>query len=287
MLSQLLELDIRNVPKFSLPSLPSSVESLSAEGGNEELLKSIVSNDNMYNLKLLCITSFTKLKELPVEAGTLSALEYLLIDYCDEMESLSEQLLQGVNSLRTLIVSACSRFKSLSDGMRHLSCLEELYITYCPQFVFPHNMNRLTTLRQLAVRGGNEKILDGLEGIPSLQDLYQSDFPSLTSLPDCLGAMTPVQVLQIKMFPKLSSLPDNFQQLRNLQRLTIEDCPMLEKSCKRGKGEDWHKIAHIANLPPFVEPTKPTISGNLIDLPPFFIFYSFVICVTTISNYMV
>ena len=74
-----------------------------------------------------------------------------------------------------------------------------------------------------------------------LSNLSQFNFPSLTSLPDWLGAMTSLQVLQIDMFPKLSSLLDNFQELRNLQKLSIVDFPKLEKRCKRGIGEDWHK----------------------------------------------
>jgi len=240
MLPQLLELDIRNVPKLTLPPLP-SVKSLSAEGGNEELLKSIVNNSN---LKSLSISKFARLRELPgtFELGTLSALEDLEIKFCDEMESLSEQLLQG------------------------LSSLERLQINDCPQFVFPDNKNSLTSLRQLVVWKCNENILDGIEGIPSLQSLCLFGFDSLTSLPDSLGAMTSLQVLEIDNFPKLSSLPDNFQQLQNLKYLVIEDCPMLEKRCKRGIGEDWHKIAHIPQLywRSDVEPTKPTICGNLI-----------------------
>jgi len=264
MLPQLLELDIRNVPKLTLPPLP-SVKFLSAIGGNEELLKSIVNNSN---LKSLFISEFAKLMELPgtLELGTLSALEDLTIDHCNEMESLSEQLLQGLSSLKTL---------SIYD---------------CPQLVFPDNMNSLTSLRQLYVLGCNENILDGIEGIPSLQSLYLFGFDSLTSLPDSLGAMTSLQELYINEFPKLSSLPDNFQQLRNLQKLTINSCPMLrslpenfqqlqnlqklrivdcpklKKRCKRGIGEDWHKIAHIPEVEfesKYVE--KPTFCGNLIE----------------------
>jgi len=262
MLPQLLELYITNVPKLTLPSLP-SVESLSADGGKEEFLKSIVNNSNMYNLKSLRISSFDELKELPVELSTLSALESLEISCCNQMELFSEQLLQGLSSLRTLSVHACSRFKSLSDGMRHLTCLEGLAISYCLEFVFPRNMNNLTTLRRLTVRGLNENILDGIEGIPSLQKLSLYLFPSLTSLPDCLCAMTSLQVLEIDNFPKLSSLPDSFQQLRNLQKLTIEFCPMLEKRCKREIGEDWHKIAHIPELE-LESDAKQTFCGNLI-----------------------
>ena len=267
MLPQLLELYITNVPKLTLPSLP-SVESLSADGGKEEFLKSIVNNSNMYNLKSLCISSFDELKELPVELSTLSALESLEIRFCNQMELFSEQLLQGLSSLKTLRIS------------------------YCPQFVFPDNMNSLTSLRKLDVWKCNEHVLDSLgtsfSNIPSLQNLSLYNFPSRTSLPDWLGAMTSLQVLDIDDFPKLkslpdnfqqlqnlqelsiagcpmlSSLPDNFQQLRNLQKLTIQFCPELKKRCKRGIGEDWHKISHIPELDLNLRTEEATCCGNLI-----------------------
>ena len=295
MLTQLSKLRIVNVPKLALPSLP-SVASLSAHDGNEELLKSVVYESNMYNLKSLSISFIARLKELPVELGTLSALESLEITRCDEMESFSEHLLKGLSSLRTLSFFGCNRFKSLSDGMRHLTCLESLVIHSCPQFVFPDNTNSLTSLRKLDVWNGNEHVLDSLgtsfSNIPSLQSLSLVGFASLTSLPDWLGAMTSLQVLQIIGFPKLSSLPDNFQdlrnlktldihrcpmlrslpenfqQLQNLQKLWIGNCPILEKRCKRGIGEDRHKISHIpqfvlnGRLQSDAEPTKPTICGN-------------------------
>jgi hypothetical protein len=186
MLPHLLELEIANVPKLILPSLP-SVESLIASRGNEELLKSIIYNGNMCNLKSLSIYGFSKLKELPIELSALSALESLAIQECNEMDSLSEHLLKGLSSLRSLSVYYCSRFKSLSDGMRHLTCLEGLDIVDCPEFVFPCNMSSQTSLRRLEIWGPNENILVSLEGIPSLQYLSLFDFHSLTSFPDWLA----------------------------------------------------------------------------------------------------
>jgi hypothetical protein len=69
--------------------------------------------------------------------------------------------------------------------------------------------------------------------------------------------MTSLQVLHIFELPKLKSLPDNFQQLQNLQS--------VEKRCKRGKGEDWHKIAHIPQVElnfKLQSDAEPTSSGN-------------------------
>ncbi|RHN40166.1 putative leucine-rich repeat domain, L domain-containing protein [Medicago truncatula] len=280
MLPQLSFLSIECVPKLALSSLP-SVEFLFVTGGNEELLKSIFNNNcnedatlspqgtagnNIYNLKLLYISDFAKLKELPDELGTLSTLEVLHIQCCDEIESFSEHLLQGLSSLRTLCIHSCHEFKSLSEVTRHLTCLEGLEIIDCPQCVFPNNMNSLTSLHRLKVSGQNANILDGIEGNLSVKNLSLTNFPSLTSLPDWLGAMTTLQRLKISGFPKLRSLPDSFQQLRNLQRLSIVSCSMLEKRCKRGIGEDWDKIAHI----PEVEleskfDAKPTFCENIIS----------------------
>ncbi|WJX66339.1 hypothetical protein P8452_50904 [Trifolium repens] len=262
MLPELLNLSISCVPKLVLPSLP-SVELLSAHGGTDVLLKFIsykncdedlvssprgIVGNNMHNLKSLYISDFPKLKELPDELGTNCVLEHIHIQFCDEMESFSKNLLQGLSSLQTLTIHYCHGFKSLSGGIKHLTCLERLQITYCPQFIFPHNMNSQTALRQLKVSGPNENILDSLEGIPSLQNLSLTYFLSLTSLPDWFGTMTSLQGLEISRFPKLSSLPDSFQQLQNLKKLSITSCSKLEMRCEKEIGEDWHKIAHIPEL---------------------------------------
>ena len=103
MLPQLLMLDITDVPKLTLQSLP-SVESLSVSGGNEELLKSFSYNNcsedvasssggnSGNNLKSLLISGFKELKELPVELSRLSGLESLTIKHCDDMKSFSKHL---------------------------------------------------------------------------------------------------------------------------------------------------------------------------------------------------
>jgi Leucine-rich repeat (LRR) protein len=179
--------------------------------------------------------------------------------------------------------------------MTNLTCLESLEIIHCPNLILPATMNKLTSLRQLRIYGEyeNETLLNGLEGIPSLQHLSLSGFPSLVTLPDWLGTMTSLQTLQIEWCHKLSSLPDwlgtmtslqtlaimrcpkltslpaSFKGLINLHELSIVRCPMLVKRCKKETGEDWHKISHVPKLKleesEYVEPPIPSFYGNLIN----------------------
>ncbi|AES72098.1 CC-NBS-LRR resistance protein, putative [Medicago truncatula] len=152
-LHQRLVLNIEYVPKFVIENL---------------------TGISTFHLLSLCISNFTRLKELPVELSTLTALEHLNIPFCHETGAFFEHLFEGLSSLRTLSVISCLILKSLSNGIRQVTCLETLKIHHCPLFVFPHNM---------------------------------------TSLPDWLGAMTSLQRLQISGFPKLSSLPDSFHEV--------------------------------------------------------------------------
>ncbi|KAG1334002.1 putative disease resistance protein RGA2-like [Cocos nucifera] len=49
-------------------------------------------------------------------------------------------------------------------------------------------------------------------------------------------------------------LPNGLQHLTALRQLLIGCCPQLERPCKRDRGEDWPKIAHIPNIN--INPTK-------------------------------
>ncbi|WJX71255.1 hypothetical protein P8452_55268 [Trifolium repens] len=258
MLPQLSYFRISNVPKLALPSLP-SLETIDTCGLTYECYhfsefrdeyldlfpKEIVCN--MQNLKSLFITNFMKLKVLPDDLRRLGALEELYISCCGSLESFPMHVLQGLISLRTLTIVSCYNLISLSEGMGDLACLERLEIRDCPKLVLPSNMNKLTSLRQMTIQcyDGNSRILQGIEVIPSLQNLTLLRF---NDLPESLGAMTSLQRVDIVGCLNLRSLPNSFQNLKNLHTLIIFACPMLEKRCKKGTGEDWKKIAHVPEL---------------------------------------
>jgi leucine-rich repeat protein SHOC2 len=149
----LSKLDIISCPKLGLPCLP-SLKILYLGGCNNELLRSISTFCGLTNLQLVTggerITSFPegmftnltflqtleiqhfpKLKELPNEPFNL-AMEHLNIAFCDELESLPEQIWESLQSLRILEIWSCKGLRCLPEGIRHLTSLEVLDIHECP-----------------------------------------------------------------------------------------------------------------------------------------------------------
>lgn len=268
MLPQLSYFNISNVPELALPSLP-SIELLDV--GEINYHSSPVYNHlglfpkrivcSMHNLKLLIIVNINKLRVLPRDLHSLSVLEELHISKCYGLESFSMHALQGLISLRVLTIDECLDLISLSEGMGDLASLERLVIQNCPELVLPSNMNKLTSLRQVAILcySGNSRILQGLEVIPSLQNLTLSYF---NHLPESLGAMTSLQRVEIISCRKAKSLPNSFHNLINLHTLLIAGCPVLEKRCKKGTEEDWKKIDHVPELELIA---TDTYYGNILN----------------------
>ncbi|AES75658.2 putative P-loop containing nucleoside triphosphate hydrolase, leucine-rich repeat domain, L [Medicago truncatula] len=261
MLPQLSYFNITNVPKLALPSLPSiellDVGEIKYRFSPQDIVVDLFPERivcSMHNLKFLIIVNFHKLKVLPDDLHFLSVLEELHISRCDELESFSMYAFKGLISLRVLTIDECPELISLSEGMGDLASLERLVIQNCEQLVLPSNMNKLTSLRQVAISGylANNRILEGLEVIPSLQNLTLSFFDYL---PESLGAMTSLQRVEIIFCPNLKSLPNSFQNLINLHTLLIFRCSMLVKRCKKGTGKDWQKIAHVPELELIAEDT--------------------------------
>ncbi|XP_061344165.1 putative disease resistance protein RGA4 [Gastrolobium bilobum] len=286
----LSQLTIRDLPVLSLPFLP-SIEHLQVDRCNKEVLKSIsnfnnhltflqlcyntdmVFNEqgmtmgNLYHLKTLHISEFTKLEALPTELVNLSALEELEITYCHELVYFQEQVLEGLRSLRTLRISYCEKFKSLSEGIQHLTSLEKLDIRGCPELLaLPNGIKHLTHLRAMTIADRHKSyfvpfytkipigprpcclIPEGLERVPSLHSLAIEDFDKLASLPDCLGKLASLRRLHISSCHELMSLPASIQHLTNLEEMRISHCTELGKRCKKGTGNEWYKIAHVPQV---------------------------------------
>ncbi|AES88483.2 putative P-loop containing nucleoside triphosphate hydrolase, leucine-rich repeat domain, L [Medicago truncatula] len=169
----LSKLKISKCPKLGMPCLP-SLKSLDVDPCNNELLRSISTFrgltqlslldseeiitsfpdgmfKNLTSLQSLVLNYFTNLKELPNEPFN-PALKHLDISRCRELESLPEQIWEGLQSLRTLGISYCKGLQCLPEGIQHLTFLRTLKIWGCEGLqCLPEGIQHLTSLELLTI----------------------------------------------------------------------------------------------------------------------------------------
>ncbi|XP_048320318.2 putative disease resistance protein RGA3 isoform X2 [Ziziphus jujuba] len=170
-----------------------------------------------YSLKSIYVEDCIKFKSLSTSFGDLTALEFLELRGCPELEAFPNGL-NNLSCLKSLMLSGYSTYRD--DGSQNLSV--------------PHP--KLTTLPE------------ALQHLPSLQHMSIWGFPNLELLPDWLGNLTSLHLFDISNCPKLECLPTTIQDLTNLHTLEIRSCPKLAERCEKEIGEDWHKIAHVPRV---------------------------------------
>ncbi|XP_043694606.1 putative disease resistance protein RGA3 [Telopea speciosissima] len=179
----------------------------------------------------------------------MPCLQYLLLIGLPKLRSFPQHLTRGATSLRKLFIWECPKLNwmmpsspsSASHDLPYLH-VEELILkwdagSFSKSFLVPNNNN-------------NNHMLF----LPKLKLLRVRQSPQ-TSLPQGLGKLTSLEILDIRTCSEIQSIPEGeLKHLTALQELRIVRCPALRKRCQMEIGEDWNKISHIPNI--FIDDKK-------------------------------
>jgi hypothetical protein len=236
----------------------------------ESIAKSFHHNSS---LEVIHIVYCENLKSLPMGIQSLSHLDEISIDDCQTLVSFPDKGLLPAN-LRSLTIVGCEKMQVLPNCILNLTSLQELEITKCPSinvFVsevgFPTNLTslyiddmvsfneaffewglyKLTSLKELEISGGSSHLVSISEMMlpASLTSLTIVDFPNLKCLSfKDFQDLASLKHLVIGNCEKLMSFPEHgFSP--SLVDLHIFNCPLLKDRCKKDRGPEWFKIAHI------------------------------------------
>ncbi|PHT39140.1 hypothetical protein CQW23_22713 [Capsicum baccatum] len=206
-------------PLWKLPSLQSL--ELRNLGGLEGISEKI-------SKQILCPS--------PHHPSPLCNLKELTVDSVEGLATMSEDVFKNLMSLQSLSIKNCKNLISLSTCLTHLTSLETLTIAYCPeldlsseeemQFQVPGNLSTLNLWE-----------LDKLMSLPlwlrhfsaTLKSLYISGCPNFTTIPEWIGDLVALNLLEIYECPMLTSLTEAMRSLTALQRLNILWCSSILK----------------------------------------------------------
>ncbi|XVF18270.1 hypothetical protein REPUB_Repub11eG0006700 [Reevesia pubescens] len=246
----------------------------------ESIAQAIHENARLESIYISSCENFTSLLR---GLDKLNHLQKIQLTSCRNLVSFTESGMPTNNNLTDISIYGCEKLEALPNCMQNLTSLQRLRLQGCsaeisfPDEGLPTNLKSLDISsspkiwRSLLLEWGLhrltslEEVVIGGEGCSDVVSFPQEELeimlpPSLTKICianfenlKCLSSkgfqnLTSLQHLSLYNCPKLISLPEK-DTLLSLFELYIFECPLLKEGCKRDKGREWSKIAHI----PFVE----------------------------------
>ncbi|XP_043694607.1 putative disease resistance protein RGA3 [Telopea speciosissima] len=161
-------------------------------------------------------------------------LQYLALIELPKLSLFPPHLTKATSSLRKLFIWECPKLTwMMPPPSSHLPSLEELVLkenagSFSKSFVPVNDHMFLPKLKLLCVR--------------------KSPY---SSLPQGLGKLKSLEILDIRTCSKIKSISSELGELQHLtalQELRIMRCPALRRRCQKEIGEDWSKISHIPKI---------------------------------------
>ncbi|VVA31537.1 PREDICTED: putative disease resistance [Prunus dulcis] len=242
-LTSLQELQIdecSNLVSFTEASLPHSLKVLTIEScpslmylARDQIPPSIrrIIIRRCQNLKSLVdvgiegsLSSFPSLMQ-----EETSCLEYLSIDICPSLTSLSSRG-HLPKTLKHLLIDTCKRLESITERFEENTCLEYLCIYLCQNLKFlPEGLCNLSKIQSLLIYGCGNLVSFPIGGLPrsasNLTEISIINCDKLEALPEGINFLNSLQILRIPHFPEGGFPP----YLASLSIMNLKICrPLLE-----------------------------------------------------------
>ncbi|XP_072061686.1 putative disease resistance protein RGA3 isoform X1 [Arachis hypogaea] len=163
----------------------------------------------------------------------LSHLKLLLLWGVTGIEAMAEDWMKSLTSLKSLHLRGSSAIQILSRHLQYLpSQLKNLAISF--------DDDKLDLWKDTQGRGPPH-------ALSSLQTIFFFDCKNMKALPEQIGNLQSLTLLEIMNCPKLESLDEADRRLTNIHTVGISGCPFLEHKY-RAESEDRAKIAHIPHI---------------------------------------
>ncbi|XP_027908788.1 putative disease resistance RPP13-like protein 1 [Vigna unguiculata] len=175
-------------------------------------------------------------------------LDDLTIKNCPKFESLPANMHTLLPSLSWLYLEDCPRLKSFPDrGLP--SNLYDITLNNCSRLVDSLKFRDRSTLKRLSIKELDVECFPREALLPhSLTSLAIRDCPNLKTLNyKGLYQLSSLNSLVLVKCPNLQCLPEEGLP-KSISYLCIDECPLLNRRCKKERGKDWKKIAHIQDL---------------------------------------
>ncbi|GLU05080.1 hypothetical protein SLE2022_221990 [Rubroshorea leprosula] len=194
--------------------------------------------NGLSSLEELNIAHCTVINSIGGSLSSSTCLKQLSLDECPELKFISS--LDGLVSLKTIIIGDCDGLECLPTGLSSCTAMEELLIWSCSNLVsIPEELKQLRSLVDLVIHNCPklmsfpEEILDfvnlkRLELGPFSEEL--EEFPNLCSTSTSTPTPTSLEVLRFEGWGESLTLPCQIQCLTALRDLTIKSFNGVEEA---------------------------------------------------------